>query len=419
MAFREHGMNEKDANVSDAVYLTDSIDEPIGEHHTEAPDAKSRTPLELDWESLAVAFENQLPNTCSFLNLKTGRVVTMQGACDSTPTPPDDTGDWMRITPRSSRDGYRTMQRFLTNVEDPVLRERLASVLVGRGAFRRFKDLLLDFPDVRQQWFSFKDSEVYAYIADWLERAGIQACNEPPAATESGHLQDVVRRSFVSVDEPLNPAPEGEEDLAWKQAIATYDRPAVAFRPHKSALLVVDMQRIFANPNGSSYLPMSLGAEQNLIRLVEKCRLAGLPVMYTRHVHRHPRQDGGAMARWWRSLIVEGSWESELIDDLRPASDERVFTKCRYSAFSGTELEMVLRSMGVEDLIIGGVMTNLCCETTARDAFVKDFNVFFLGDGTAAANMELHLASLRNIAYGFGRVMSTDEAIGTLSAFAG
>jgi isochorismate hydrolase len=155
---------------------------------------------------------------------------------------------------------------------------------------------------------------------------------------------------------------------------------------------------------------MSQGAEQQLVHLVEACRSVRVPILYTRHVHRHPKQDGGAMARWWRSLIIEGSWESEFVDTLRPSSDERVITKCRYNAFAGTELEMVLRAMGVEDLIIGGVMTNLCCETTARDAFVRDFNVFVLGDGTAAASEELHLASLRNIAYGFGRVLSCKDA---------
>ncbi len=116
------------------------------------------------------------------------------------------------------------------------------------------------------------------------------------------------------------------------------------------------------------------------------------------------------MSRWWRSLIMEGSEEAELVDALRPAAGERVITKSRYDAFAFTELELVLRSLGIEDLLIGGVMTNLCCETTAREAFVRDFNVFFLGDGTAAADFSMHVASLRNIAYGFGRVLSVAEA---------
>ena len=117
------------------------------------------------------------------------------------------------------------------------------------------------------------------------------------------------------------------------------------------------------------------------------------------------------MSRWWRSLIEEGTEGAELADVVQPQDQEPVITKCRYSAFAGTRLEMILRSMRIEDLLVGGVMTNLCCETTARDAFVRDFNVFFLGDGTATADAGLHLASLQNIAYGFGRVMGVSEAV--------
>ncbi len=123
------------------------------------------------------------------------------------------------------------------------------------------------------------------------------------------------------------------------------------------------------------------------------------------------------MARWWRSLIEEGSEEAEFTGQLCPLPEERVITKCRYNAFTATPLEMILRTMHIEDLIIGGVMTNLCCETTARDAFVKDFNVFFLGDGTATGDSVLHYASLRNIAFGFGRVLGVSDAIQRLESW--
>jgi nicotinamidase-related amidase len=176
-------------------------------------------------------------------------------------------------------------------------------------------------------------------------------------------------------------------------------------------LLVVDMQNVFASPEGSAFLPMSVPVCGRLVELVQVCRQSGVPVIFTRHVHVHPHQDGGAMARWWSSLILEGTQEAELVEALRPREGERVIVKCRYNAFAGTPLELVLRSLGVEDLLVGGVMTNLCCETTARDAFNRDFNVFFLGDGTATANQELHVSSLKNIAYGFGRVLGVSEAL--------
>lgn len=75
--------------------------------------------------------------------------------------------------------------------------------------------------------------------------------------------------------------------------------------------------------------------------------------------------------------------------------------KNTYSGFRGTQLEERLKDMGVEEVIVTGVMTNLCCETTAREAFVRGFRVFFSTDATATSSEELHQATLMNMAYGF------------------
>jgi nicotinamidase-related amidase len=374
--------------------------------------------LELDWEALAVAFENQLPNSHSYLELSTGKVHTQNNAPGVPPQPPGPAEDFMYIQPRPSREGYRTMQRFIEEVSEPKLKEALAAALVGKGAFRRFKDQLLDYPEVRQQWFAFKDAEVYAYIRDWLAREGVKATNQPPAGTIKERINNSQPPPVVESRREVIPAPVESlsGDNEWKTAIADYDRPDVVFRPARAALLVVDMQKVFAAPEGSTFLPMSVPVGERLAALVQECRQRGVPVIFTRHVHTNPQMDGGSMARWWSSLILEGTDEAELVDGLRPQDGERVIVKCRYSAFAGTPLEMILRSLGVEDLIVGGVMTNLCCETTARDAFNRDFNVFFLGDGTATANQELHDSSLKNISYGFGRVLAVSEAVEILRA---
>ena len=113
-------------------------------------------------------------------------------------------------------------------------------------------------------------------------------------------------------------------------------------------------------------------------------------------------------------MVMEGTRDSELSEVVRPRPGERVIEKCRYDAFFGTPLESILRALEIEDLLIGGVLTNLCCETTARSAFVRDFGVFFLGDGTTTADDQMHLASLRNISYGFGRVLGVSEALARL-----
>ena len=99
-------------------------------------------PLPVDWEALAVAVENQLPQVRSFLNRSTGELRSQRGSQETPAAAPDDSDDWIEVERRPSRDGYRTMQRFLDRVEDEGLKARLSMALVGKGAFRRFKDQL-------------------------------------------------------------------------------------------------------------------------------------------------------------------------------------------------------------------------------------------------------------------------------------
>lgn len=95
--------------------------------------------------------------------------------------------------------------------------------------------------------------------------------------------------------------------------------------------------------------------------------------------------------------------------------DEMVVRKDTYSAFRGTRLEERLREMGVEEVIVTGVMTNLCCETTAREAFVRGFRVFFSTDATATSSEELHEATLKNMAYGFAYLVDCNRLSKCLS----
>jgi nicotinamidase-related amidase len=117
------------------------------------------------------------------------------------------------------------------------------------------------------------------------------------------------------------------------------------------------------------------------------------------------------MGWWWNDMIIEGSPESEIHRDLAPLPHEKVILKHRYSAFYHTDLETILRCLKVEDLVICGVMTNLCCESTARDAFYRDFRVFFPADGTASVSEEMHVATLMNLAYGFAVISSVGDII--------
>ena len=88
--------------------------------------------------------------------------------------------------------------------------------------------------------------------------------------------------------------------------------------------------------------------------------------------------------------------------------------KHRHSAFYNTDLDTVVRCLGAKDLVIAGVMTNLCCESTARDAYYRDYRVFFPADGSGSVSEDLHLAALSGLAFGFAYVNLADEIIGRI-----
>ena len=165
----------------------------------------------------------------------------------------------------------------------------------------------------------------------------------------------------------------------------------------KTALLVIDMQVYF----GTIAKPVLV----NVISLIEACRKQGIKVLFTRHGH-SKQNDGSMLSRWWGDLIMYGSKEWELIDSLNAASDD-IVDKNRYNAFHGTSLDQRLKSAGIKDVIISGVMTNCCVESTARSAFDHDYGVFVVADACAAADGGLHIASLKDLAYGFAYIMDT------------
>jgi len=167
--------------------------------------------------------------------------------------------------------------------------------------------------------------------------------------------------------------------------------------------LVVDMQEEFRSI-ATPILP-------SLRMVIDACRACSVPVVYTQHGHTDPARDGGMLNQWWDQLIVKGTPAWQLLPELAPLPEELVVEKMRYSAFFRTPLARSLRHLGVKDLIIGRVMSNLCCETTARDAFVRDFRVFFLADGTATSHPEYHCATLRNLAYGFAYLVTCEEVV--------
>lgn len=171
--------------------------------------------------------------------------------------------------------------------------------------------------------------------------------------------------------------------------------------PKSAALLVIDVQNYFSS--------MAKPILPNLLATIRLCRRASIPVFFTRHCHKSP-SDHGLLAEWWNGdLVFDGTPEAELMPELDRSPDDVVLEKNTYSAFQGTRLQETLKERRVEEVIVTGVMTNLCCETTARDAFVKGFRVFFSTDATATADAELHDAALKNLAYGFAYLVDCER----------
>jgi nicotinamidase-related amidase len=174
------------------------------------------------------------------------------------------------------------------------------------------------------------------------------------------------------------------------------------------ALLVVDMQNYFLDPDEHAFVPSGPVVIPNIKRIMKACREFDIPIICTRHVN--TQEDAGMMGIRWHDLIREKDARSEICKDI-PVQDAMVLKKPQFDAFFETELENTLREKGVKQLIITGVMTNLCVETTARSAFIKGFDVILPVDATAAYNYEFHLATFLNYAYMFSRPVKTADLI--------
>lgn len=161
-----------------------SIESPSSKVLTVPASGPGSIRLEPDWDALEIAVERNANDTESFLDLSTGKVITVvMGEVDSAARRQQITESlhrYVRIEPASSREQYRWMERFVASVADEGLRDRLIMSIDGKGAFRRFKDVLLAFPAERERWFSYRADLLHWHIHNWLLEHDIQAVSPPP-----------------------------------------------------------------------------------------------------------------------------------------------------------------------------------------------------------------------------------------------
>ena len=190
--------------------------------------------------------------------------------------------------------------------------------------------------------------------------------------------------------------------------------------PERTALLSIDLQNCFvegspiAAPEGPAIL-------ERVNRLAAACRKAGIVVIHTSIVFRPDRSNLGLLAEFSpavrEGILDKGTESAALHKGLVIDPRDILVDKPRFGAFHGTDLELILRKRGIDTVIIGGVATNVCCETTAREAAVRDLRVFFLSDGTATAAMgsasaeELQKATCATLGFLFAEVLTVNEMI--------
>ena len=189
------------------------------------------------------------------------------------------------------------------------------------------------------------------------------------------------------------------------------DKHKIDFKPGQCALLVLDMQRFFLDESSHAYIPSALAIIPGIKSLMDAFLKNNMPVILTRHLN--TPKDANQMDKWWRDLITEESPLSEITPELKHP-DAVIIKKTQYDAFYKTPLEDILRKNGVTQIVITGVMTHLCCETTAREAFVRGFDVLFTIDGTATYNEDFHRATLLNLSHGFAVPVLCEEIIDKL-----
>jgi ureidoacrylate peracid hydrolase len=198
--------------------------------------------------------------------------------------------------------------------------------------------------------------------------------------------------------------------------------------PNKTALVVVDLQNAFMMPGVAHNLcEMAPRIVPNVNRLADALRRAGGAVAWVRTSytpetlkswsHYYDDLFTPEMAQKRIAAVTEGSVGHAFWPELAIAPDDMIVTKLRYSAFlqGSSDIEARLRARGIDTLLITGCVTNVCCESTARDAMMLNFKTVMVSDGNAAGTDEQHAASLIAFYLNFGDVLTTDQAIAGLT----
>ena len=194
------------------------------------------------------------------------------------------------------------------------------------------------------------------------------------------------------------------------------------------ALLIIDMQNGFVSKGGSyDLMGINISKYSDVVpalkQLIGFCRKVKIPIFYSQAVREEsgidlltrshrilPKSREERIKR--RPICIRGSWDAEIVEELKPNFDDHVVIKRRDSVFQDTEVEVWLRSLGIDSIIFAGIDTSICVESSLRDAFNHGYDIILISDATASNNLNHYNSTLDNIRNYYGLVMNLDEFIG-------
>ncbi len=199
--------------------------------------------------------------------------------------------------------------------------------------------------------------------------------------------------------------------LEWKKILSNYysSKKNIKFEKDNVALLIIDMQDYFLDPSSHAYLPASETIIEPIKKLQDAFLTRNKAVFFTKY-GLTKGSDDNIMHKWWNgSLYIDDPLAK--INGSFDTNEATIISKTTYDVFNGTVFLLLLAKLGYTQLVITGVTTHLCCETTARSAFCYGKDVFLPIDCLATYTEELHLNSLKAAAHGFGVPTTSKEIL--------